>query len=193
VDRAGGGIVKKLPIAQSALHLRIWLARASTLAAVAVLLLLSGSAVWLWQLSLAAMQDGAPSTDRPAPATTASAKSSPVDQNFAHFQALLGSQRDAELQVKMLFRLAEKHGLALNKGLYKSGFDQNGKFHTYQIEFPVKGTYSAIWQFATQALAGIPFASLDDISFKRDSVADGKPEARLRFTLYLEAASGAGR
>jgi hypothetical protein len=44
------------------------------------------------------------------------------------------------------------------------------------------------------ALRAIPFASLDDISFKRDAIGTANVEARLRLTLYLaRAESGAGR
>jgi hypothetical protein len=63
--------------------------------------------------------------------------------------------------------------------------------HTYQLNLPVKGSYAAIWQFALSALRAIPFASLDDISFRRDSIGDATVEARLRFTLYLSEQGGA--
>jgi hypothetical protein len=57
--------------------------------------------------------------------------------------------------------------------------------HAYQVTLPVKGSYAAVWNFALDSLRAIPFASLDDISFKRDSIGDDKVAARLRLTLYL--------
>ena len=51
--------------------------------------------------------------------------------------------------------------------------------------------YGAIWQFAMGALREIPFASLDDISFRRDGIQDPTVEARLRLTLYLKDVPGA--
>lgn len=107
------------------------------------------------------------------------------EHNLALFYAALGERRYAEQQVRTLFRLAAKSGLVLRQGEYKAGYDRNARLHTYQVTLPVKGNYGAIWQFALQALRAIPFAALDEISFKRDAIGDASVEARLRLTLYL--------
>ena len=73
----------------------------------------------------------------------------------------------------------------LSQGEYKTAAVRDGGFTTYQVNLPVKGSYGAIWQFAMAALRAIPFASLDDISFKRDSIGQSGVEARVRLTLYL--------
>ncbi len=114
-------------------------------------------------------------------------KSAPVqaNENLALFYATLGEKRYAEQQVRTLFGLAAKSGLSLAQGEYKSAFERNGRLHTYQVTLPVKGSYGAIWQFAMLALRTIPFASLDEISFKRETIGDPVVEARLRLTLYL--------
>lgn len=108
----------------------------------------------------------------------------PLD-NLDAFYGALGQRRYAEQQVKTLFGLAAKSGLVLSQGEYKSARDRNARVHTYQVNLPVKGSYAAIWQFALASLRAIPFASLDDISFRRDNIGDPLVEARLRFTLYL--------
>jgi hypothetical protein len=107
------------------------------------------------------------------------------EHNLALFYAALGERRYAEQQVRTLFRLAAKSGLVLRQGEYKAGYERNAMLHTYQVTLPVRGSYGAIWQFALQALRAIPFAALDEISFKRDAIGDANVEARLRLTLYL--------
>jgi hypothetical protein len=122
--------------------------------------------------------------------------SAPVvaNQNLVLFYSSLGEQRYVEQQVKTLFALAAKTGLSLSQGEYKSGRDKNARLHTYQITLPVKGSYKAIWEFGLLALRAMPFASLDEISFKRETVTDNNVEARLRLTLYLaERADGGVR
>jgi hypothetical protein len=106
-----------------------------------------------------------------------------ANENLVLFYKSLGERRYAEQQVKTLFGLAAKTGLALRQGEYKAGFDRNALVHTYQVNLPVRGSYRAIWQFAMMALRAIPFASLDEISFKRDAI--GQADARLRLTFYL--------
>jgi hypothetical protein len=106
-------------------------------------------------------------------------------QNLANFYDALGERRYAEQQLKTLFALANKNGLSLAKGQYKLSYEKNSQIYTYQIVLPIKGSYQAIWQFMLQALDAIPFAALNEISFKRDSVSDDLPEARLHISLYL--------
>jgi hypothetical protein len=126
---------------------------------------------------------------QPAPAVPLAP---PLD-NLDAFYAALGPRRYAGQQVKTLFSLAAKNGLALSQGEYKTGYDRNARVTAYQVNLPVKGSYSAIWQFAMGALRAIPFASLDEISFRRDAIGDPAVEARLRLTLYLKDVPGGER
>ena len=107
------------------------------------------------------------------------------------FYGTLGERRHAEQQLRALFALAAKSGLVLRQGEYKAAFERNARLHTYQVTMPVKGSYGAIWQFALGALRAIPFAALDEISFKREGIGDAQVEARLRLTLYLAERQGA--
>jgi len=172
-----------------ALRLRLALRAMSPVLAAALLLCAAGSAALAWLVParealelqreqarrLAALPPPAPRVEPVASA----------DANLALFYDSLGDQRYAEQQVKTLFEIAAQTGLTLRQGEYKSGYDRHGKLHTYQISLPVQGSYGQVWQFALLALRAIPFASLDDIGFKRDSIGQASVEARLRLTLYL--------
>jgi len=181
--------MKRPHVAAPALRLRLALRAASPVLLAALLLCAAGIAALAWLVpardALEAERELArraaalpPPLQRAAPAQT-------TDANLALFYATLGDRRYAERQIKTLFDIAGKTGLHLRQGEYKSGYDRNGKLHTYQINLPVQGSYGQVWQFALQALRVIPFASLDDISFKRDSIGQANVEARLRLTLYL--------
>lgn len=140
-------------------------------------------------LKAAAARTASPASKVPAPALPAA----PPPDTLDAFYAALGPRSYAEQQVKTLFALAAKNGLSLSQGEYKSAYDRNARFYTYQVNLPVKGSYGAIWQFALGALRAIPFASLDDIGFRRDSIGDPVVEARLRLTLYLKDVPGGER
>jgi hypothetical protein len=130
-------------------------------------------------------------TDAGAPAVQPDVQPAlqPADPLDAFYETL-GPRRYAEQQVRTLFALAAKNGLSLSQGEYKSAYDRNARLTTYQVNLPVKGSYGAIWTFALGTLRTIPFASLDDIGFRRDSIGDPTVEARLRLTLYLKDAPG---
>jgi hypothetical protein len=181
--------MKDISLAPLLLALRLFVMRAGAAACLAVALLVVGLATWAWLLpQRAALQQ---ELARPLPAATAVALAPPppsANENLSLFYATLGQKRHAEQQVKTLFDLAAKSGLTLQHGEYKFGYDKAGRVATYQIALPVRGSYRAIWQFALQALAVVPFAALDEVSFRRENIADATVEARLRFTLYLKEA-----
>lgn len=178
------------------LRLRLLVGQAPpvALAAGALILLGAGSLAWLLHATLLLEEEAAAleaRLARPAVRAESAQAAAPVPvppvvvDNLSQFYATLGQRRYVEQQVKTLFGLAQKSGLVLSQGEYKSAWDRNARVHTYQLNLPVKGSYAAIWQFALSALRAIPFASLDDISFRRDSIGDATVEARLRLTLYL--------
>lgn len=110
---------------------------------------------------------------------------SPAEEHLAHFYESLGEQAIVEQQIKTLFAIANKVNLTLSQAEYKSAYVRNGFYNTYQILMPVKGPYGALRQFCEQTLLAIPFASLDEMDFKRDAIASNIVEVKVRFTLYL--------
>ncbi|MBC7455389.1 MAG: hypothetical protein H7335_17180 [Massilia sp.] len=187
------------------LRLRLWFAACGPIACGAAVLCLAGALTLAWLLPQRALQEqrqdvalrlaALPRSGAGAAAPVQAL--APADDNLALFYANLGERRYAEQQLKTLFALAAKTGLLLSQGEYQGAFDQNGRFHTYRVNLPVKGDYGAIWQFAMLALRAIPFASLDDISFRRENIGEPAVEARLRLTFYLadpsDPASGVAR
>ena len=177
------------------LRMRIALSNASPVALGALLLCTCAAAAIAWLVParelveqervlarrVAALPDA---PDHAAPPAT-------DDYHLSLFRGALGERRHTGQQVKTLFALAEKSGLVLRQGEYKAAYDRNARLHTYQVTLPVKGSYGAIWQFALGALRAIPFASLDEISFRRDAIGEAQVEARLRLTLYLSEPPGA--
>ncbi|MDO8042168.1 hypothetical protein [Janthinobacterium sp. SUN137] len=177
------------------LRAQLLLRRLGAPACIAVALLALGVAAWAWawqQRAVAAQLEARP-LPVPSLAVATAAPPATASENLARFYAALGQQRHAEQQVKHLFDLAAKNGLLLAQGEYKSGYDKASRVATYQVTLPLKGSYGAVWQFALQALRAAPFASLDELSFRREQIADTQLEARLRLTFYLtDAQADAG-
>ncbi|WP_338758443.1 hypothetical protein [Massilia sp. METH4] len=181
--------MKDIQLAPLMLALRLYAMRAGGGACLAVALLAAGLGTWAWLLpQRAALQE---ELARPLPTAASLAEAPPppsANENLSLFYATLGEKHHAEQQVKTLFDLAGKAGLTLNHGEYKFAHDKASGVTTYQITLPVKGAYRNIWQFALEALAALPFAALDEVSFRRDTIADPVVEARLRITLFLKEA-----
>ena len=176
------------------LRAQLLLRRLGAPACLAVALFALGAAAWVWawqQRAVAAQLEARP-LPQPALAVVTAVPPATASENLARFYAALGQQRHAEQQVKQLFDLAAKNGLLLAQGEYKSGYDKASGVATWQVTLPLKGSYAAVWQFALQALRAAPFASLDELSFRREQIADTQLEARLRLTFYLKDSAGEG-
>lgn len=197
----GGAMSAGRGVAGAWLRLRLAARRISSASWAAALLLVVGCAALGWLVPARQQLEEERERARRAAATppavaaggagmAAMANAGPA-ANLALFHAALGSQRDVEPGVKTLFRLAANTGLVLRQGEYKRGFERNAQLHTYQVSLPLKGSYAQVWQFAFLALRALPFASLDEVSFRRDAIGETVVEGRLRLTFYLQDAPGA--
>ena len=187
------------PMRFSALALRVRLAvmALGPVFCIAAVMIIVGAAALAWLLPQRAVQAERHQValrlvTMPANATLKLAPES-ANQNLELFYNTLGEQRYVEQQVKTLFALAGRASLSLSQGEYKSAYDANGRLHTYQITLPVKGSYGQVWSFGLMALRSIPYASLDELSFKRENIGDAQVEARLRLTMYLSDQQGGVR
>lgn len=180
------------------LRIRLRLARLNPVLAGTAVLTVAALASLAWLASARLAQEEALEAAKAAaaiPAPPAPARLAPpptADQNLAHFYGALGERSGVERQLKAVFALAEKNGLVLRQGEYRSTYDRTAQLYTYQLNLPVTGRYGAIWQFAFDTLRAVPHASLDDVAFRREAIGEEKVDARLRMTLYLSAASGTG-
>lgn len=175
------------------LQLRLHLARFGLANGMVCLLWLLGISVWhcgypqlqahIWaqQSALSGIRKALRIADMPAPPPPKSVS----QERLEAFYDALGEANYVEEQVKTFLALAAKNNLKLNTAEYRMTVDRNGRFRTYQAILPVKGSYRAIRQFCEQTLLAIPFASLDEIGFRRDTIANTTLEAKLRFTLYV--------
>jgi hypothetical protein len=115
----------------------------------------------------------------------------PLDQqNFNAFMNNLGDSRHAEQQLRTLFTIAGDLELELPQGQYKLVCEEAGELCSYHIQLPVTGSYTLVRNFMEQVLQAITFASLDELTVKRDSVTNGEIEARLGITLFTRTRDG---
>jgi hypothetical protein len=188
--------MKAADVGRLALQTRFAFSRFGWSRFVAVLLCVTGAVCWLWwvpkQQADAKAQliaiEGERMALRTARAAPRAVTSSPAQEHLTALYATLGDRRQAERQIGTLFDIARNTGLVLSKGEYTLAYDRISQIYTYQILLPVAGPYSAIRHFCEQVLLTIPFASLDEITFKRDAIGNGALDARLRFTLHLKDA-----
>jgi Tfp pilus assembly protein PilO len=111
----------------------------------------------------------------------------PLAAQFDEFYRNFPSRQSAPDLLQKVYAAAANHGIQLSQGEYRMSPDKGGKLVGYQINLPVKGKYAQLRKFAVQVLSDVPAASLDELTFKRDTVASAEVDARIRLTIYLRS------
>lgn len=109
-----------------------------------------------------------------------------VQERHREFRARLVPLSEKSNLLKALFKEAADAGVTLAQGDYQLLSDTDCNCRQLQVTLPVRGTYLQIRAFVDATLEKIPALSLDEISFRRDSVKIPAVEARLRVSFYLK-------
>jgi hypothetical protein len=110
------------------------------------------------------------------------------DERLGAFNDTLGDRSRLNAFVQTVFDQAAKRNLVLAQAEYKLDFDKAGRFHTYQMILPVRGSYPRLRAFVDAVLVEVQCAALEDVDFKREGIAESEAEARLRFVFFLKDA-----
>lgn len=188
-----GAFVNVTSLSRTALQLQLAWLRLPILHTAVVGVLLSVASVWLLLLPrlqghVVLQQAEIERTARllaATPAKPTGARNGANEQRLQAFRGMLADPRYAEQHVKTLFALATRNGLALNQADYALGNEAHGQFRTYRVVLPVKGEYPAIRRFCEQVLESMAFASIDELTFRKDTAASAALETRFVLTLYL--------
>lgn len=107
---------------------------------------------------------------------------------WRRFQQVLGDPRYGEQQVATLFAIARGLKLQLPQGQYRLTCDEGAPFCRMRMQLPLHGSDLVIRRFIEEVLRVIPFAALEEVSFRREGIGDAEVDAQLAFTLYMEPA-----
>lgn len=114
------------------------------------------------------------------PAVQATSKSSGLD-----FQTSLGQLSEVESYVGTLLNLSQTLEIPAVTGEYKLMCDAASRLCRYRVRLPLVGSYLQLRTFVEQSLLELPFASLDELSLRREGIASGELEAGLTYSLHL--------
>jgi hypothetical protein len=119
-------------------------------------------------------------TSRPAAARSGQGPLSDFYAFFPSTEAIPGA-------LDRLFGLSQRHGLDIAKSEYRLVGSTDPNITTYQVRFPLNGTYVQVRKFVAAALQEFPFASLDELRLEKRRVEDARVDSQIRLTFYLRA------
>jgi hypothetical protein len=89
--------------------------------------------------------------------------------------------------LRVLYKAAEKQGLILETGEYTRVQNAGERLARYRVGLPVKGSFKQVLSFMDLVLKDNATVALENAAFKRDKVDDAMVEAKLMFTLFVDA------
>lgn len=101
------------------------------------------------------------------------------------FQSALGQVSEVESYVGTLLNLSQTLEMPAVTGEYKLSCEAATRLCRYRVRLPLVGSYLQIRAFVEQSLQELPFASLDELSLRREGIASGELEAGLTLSLHL--------
>jgi hypothetical protein len=110
-----------------------------------------------------------------------------IDARFHAFYQYFPLKQSIPGSLDRIFRVAAHQTIQLTQGEYRIVPTKTDRIIGYQVSLPVRGTYVQIRKFILQVLKEVPTASLDELSFKRDTIDSTDVEAKIKLTLYLRA------
>ena len=116
---------------------------------------------------------------------TGGALATPVVPPAEAFYATLAGSDALTPQVERIYAAAAAQQLLLLQGEYARSEVPGTALLRYRVALPVRGSYAQVRTFAAAATADVPGLVLDEVSLKRNTVADAQVEARVQFSLFL--------
>jgi hypothetical protein len=84
-----------------------------------------------------------------------------------------------------IYAAADRQRIVLASGAYRLTGAETGNIQRYQITLPLRGSHVQIRRFLSDLLTEVPALSLDDISFKRETIDLPVVNAVIKLTLFL--------
>lgn len=103
-------------------------------------------------------------------------------------QLARSSYAEGELStvLRALSQVAKAEGLALAQSDFQTLSDSQGGLRQVQLTLPLRVTYPKLRRFVEEVLRQLPGVSVDHLGIKREAVAQGQIEVRLKLSIWID-------
>ncbi len=108
-----------------------------------------------------------------------------LSKQLAAFQNKFTTVDQLADQMEVLFRLADGHGLTVDKGAYTLVEKTQGPLRRFEMTLPVSGAYPQVRALVMDVLDKLPTVALADIVLEREKISDKQAKATLRFVFFI--------
>lgn len=112
-----------------------------------------------------------------------------VDPNLINLNQLndrVYAQKDAGVLLQLIAQIAKTKNIALAQSEIQTIQEGHGGLQQLQVTLPVRSGYIDMRQFVQEILRQLNGVSVDQIIIKRENVAQGQLEARIKLSLWID-------
>jgi hypothetical protein len=128
---------------------------------------------------------------RALPAAPAREAAVPPPRHAFPLPAEIAAAPDVTAAVERMLALAQAAGIELAQADYQHAGHPALQLTQTQIAQPLRASYPQLRRYLESVLRELPHASLDQVSARRDTVAQGQLEVRLKWSLWGPAPASA--
>lgn len=96
------------------------------------------------------------------------------------------AQKDVGNLLQLITQIAKTKNISLAQSEIQTIKEGHGRLHQLQVTLPVRTGYLEMRQFIQEVLRQLDGVSVDQISIKRENVALGQFEARIKLSLWID-------
>jgi len=108
----------------------------------------------------------------------------PVSDSGAALLRNLPARTQMPALLGVLLNQAAAAHLSIDTGKYETSPLKSGGVTSYQVSFPITGSYPQVRQFIDATLVALPSVALSELSLTRKTIGDGSVEAQIRLTVF---------
>jgi hypothetical protein len=98
----------------------------------------------------------------------------------------LPSRAEMPALLGVLLKQADAAHLSIDTGKYETTALKTRGVMTYQVSFPVTGSYPQVRQFIDATLTALPAVAMSELSLTRKTIGAGEVEAQIRLTAFTQ-------
>ncbi len=108
------------------------------------------------------------------------------DAVLAELKGIGYAETELSSVLRAISALAKAEGIVLGQSAFQTSVEPHGGLRQVQITLPMAATYPQLRRFAEAVLRQLPGVSVDQFGLKREAIAQGQADTRLKLSVWLD-------
>ena len=108
------------------------------------------------------------------------------DAALAELHRIAYAETELSGVLRTVSALAKTEGIVLGQSAFQTSVEPHGGLRQVQITLPMAAAYPQLRRFSESVLRQLPGVSVDQFGLKREAIAQGQADARLKLSVWMD-------